>query len=124
MLIETPSLEFDELRERPSTESSAEIRTRVNAAREAQRKRYADSAIGCNAHIGAKELDNYCKLSEESEKLMRDAYKRLSMTARSYDRILRVARTIADLSGSEDIAPSHLAEAIQYRMSMFTKGNT
>ena len=118
MYIETPSLEYDELRERSNAETSGEIRARVNHARELQRVRYEGSGLGCNAHIGSKQLEKYCSLSPDCEKLMRDAFNRLSMTARSYDRVLRVARTIADLDQSEDIAPQHLAEAIQYRVSV------
>ena len=115
MYIETRSLEYETLRKRPDSESSESIRNRVNAAREIQIKRYHDTAMQYNAHIGSKQLEKYCNLSSECEKLMKNAFSTLSMTARSYDRILRVARTIADLSGSKDIAPTHLAEAIQYR---------
>ena len=122
MYIETPSLEYDELRERAGAESSAVIRSRVNMARDSQRKRYAGSGFVCNAHIGSKQLEEYCALSPECETLMRDAYERLAMTARSYDRVLRVSRTIADLDQSDNIAPHHLAEAIQYRMGMFSAG--
>jgi len=113
--IEARSLEYDKLRERPKSESSATIRARVNAAREIQLNRYKDSSVHCNAHIGSKQLETACMLSRECEKLMKNAFDALSMTARSYDRILRVARTIADLDNSENIAPLHLAEAIQYR---------
>ena len=121
LYIETASLEYDELRERPNSEASEVIRARVNQAREVQRKRYAGTGLGCNAHIGSKQLEQYCELSADCEKLMRDAFCRMAMTARSYDRILRVARTIADLEGSESIAPGHLAEAIQYRRISFVK---
>ncbi|MCL2392652.1 MAG: YifB family Mg chelatase-like AAA ATPase [Oscillospiraceae bacterium] len=119
--IETPSLEYDELRKQPDSETSASIRKRVNAARDKQRERYTGSTTTCNAYIGAKQLEKHCKLPPECDKLMRDAYARLALTARSYDRILRVARTIADLADSKHIALPHLAEAIQYRRLSFGK---
>jgi len=121
MYIETRSLEYDRLRENPSSESSATIRARVNYARKIQSGRFGDGTVRCNAYIGPKQIENYCGLSSECEKLMRNAFERLSMTARSYDRILRVARTIADLEGAERIAPPHLAEAIQYRQVPYRK---
>jgi magnesium chelatase family protein len=122
MVIEVPSLEFEELRERPNSEPSQAIRARVNAARALQQKRYAGTGTECNAYIGPKLLDKYCALTKDCEKLMKDAYDRLGLTARSYDRILRVARTIADLAGSEGIERQHLAEAIQYRTYDFREG--
>jgi len=113
--IEARSLEYDKLRESPNAESSSMIRARVNAARKIQLQRYRGSSTRCNAHIASKQLESACKLTSDCEKLMKNAFDTLSMTARSYDRILRVARTIADLDASEHIAPIHLAEAIQYR---------
>jgi len=113
--IEVRSLAYDTLRKRPDTESSASVRSRVNAARDVQYSRYKEFAFRCNAHIGSKQIEMFCGLSSECEMLMRKAFDSLSMTARSYDRILRVARTIADLEGAQDIGLAHLAEAIQYR---------
>ena len=113
--LEAESLTYDEMRSNPKAEESSTVRARVNAARGVQLKRYTDAAMRCNAHIGAKQIEKYCTLSSECEKLMRRAFDALSMTARSYDRILRVARTIADLENAENINRSHLAEAIQYR---------
>lgn len=123
MYIEVPSLEFEELRERPSAEPSAVIRARVNAARLLQQRRYAGTGTECNAYIGSKMLDKHCALDAACEKLMKDAFDRLGLTARSYDRILRVARTIADLASSEIIERRHLAEAIQYRTYDFRDEN-
>ena len=113
--IEVPALEFEELESRTPSESSAEIRERVNKAREIQQKRFSGTENSCNAYMGQKELHEHCALDESCSALMKSAFDRLGLTARSYDKILRVARTIADLDGSERIQPHHLAEAIQYR---------
>jgi magnesium chelatase family protein len=123
MYIEVPSLEFEELRDKLPTETSADIRARVNTARRLQQQRYAGTGTECNAYIGSKLLETWCALDQACEKLMKDAYDRLALTARSYDRILRVARTIADLAGSDTITRTHLAEAIQYRTYDFKDEN-
>ncbi len=115
ILVEVPSLEFEELAKRPESESSAEIKKRVDAARAIQRSRFKDLGMDCNAQMGSKELAEYCVLTSQCQDLMKQAFDRMNLTGRSYDRILRVARTIADLDASEEIDPVHLAEAIQYR---------
>lgn len=121
IIVEVPALLYDELTDRASGESSADIKKRVNAARELQRER--TGGLMPNARLGPAELDRYCALSPECGELMRQAFDSMGLTARSYDKILRVARTIADLDGSAEIKPDHLAEAIQYRTFNLMENN-
>ena len=97
------------------TTSSAEIRKRVVAARAIQTKRFAHHALHYNAQMGPKQLRNYCVLDQASKKLLETAMEKLGLSARAYDRILKVSRTLADLEAVERINASHIAEAIQYR---------
>ncbi|MBQ1372008.1 MAG: hypothetical protein IIY70_03665, partial [Oscillospiraceae bacterium] len=91
------------------------IRERVNAARAIQHRRFADSGTNSNARMNPEELRRCCGLDDACAALMEEAFEKMGLTARSYDRILKVARTIADLAGAEKIGTVHLAEAIQYR---------
>ena len=115
IVIEVPSVHFEELRARAEAEPSAAIRDRVNLARSIQNSRFAKNQGMCNARMGPAEMREHCALDETCAALMKQAFDALGLTARSYDRILRVARTIADLDRSEQIQPQHLAEAISYR---------
>ena len=119
LYVEVPPLDYDDLSQKPAGESSADIKGRVDAARAIQTARFGPAGPDCNAHMGPKELQAYCALDEDCADLLRGAYEHMGLTARSYDRILRVARTIADLDGEASIQPQHLAEAIQYRESMY-----
>lgn len=121
IIVEVPALEYEELRRKNPAESSSDIRQRVNEARAVQRARFSGDETMCNAHMGTKELRQFCGLSPEGEELMRDAFDTMGLSARSHDRILRVARTIADLDGAEEIGVEHIAEAIQYRSFDFTE---
>ena len=113
--VEVPAVSYEELSTRPAApESSAAIRARVNAARAIQGRRFGVSTR-CNAHMTNTQLDEHCVLDDAGKKLMESAFTRLGMTARSYTRILKVARTIADLEGTREIQAPHLAEALQYR---------
>ena len=114
IVVEVPSVHFEDLRSRKEAEPSAAVKERVNAARTIQNMRFGNSGM-CNARMGPAEMRKYCALSEESAQLMKDAFDAMGLTARSYDRILKVARTVADLDGCAEIEPQHIAEAIQYR---------
>lgn len=123
IIVEAPALEYEELKSRTPSESSAEIKKRVNAARGAQQKRFAGTEIHKNADMDTKALNRFCALDADCEALMHRAFDSMGLTARSYDRILRVARTIADLDGSECIGAAHIAEAIQYRSFDFREND-
>ena len=123
IIVEAPALEYEELKSRTPSESSAEIKKRVNAARGAQQKRFAGTEIHKNADMDTKALNRFCALDADCEALMHRAFDSMGLTARSYDRILRVARTIADLDGSERIGAAHIAEAIQYRSFDFREND-
>ena len=113
--IEVPSIRFDDLESKQKGETSEEIRKRVNKARQIQLNRYKGTGIYCNSQLTPSLMEKYCSLSEESKALLRAAFDSLGLSARAHDRILKVARTIADLDGSENIETPHLAEAIGYR---------
>lgn len=114
--IEVPAVKFKELSSKTTGESSQQIRKRVITAREIQMKRFAErKGLYCNADMQSKEIQNYCKLDSAGEELLKMAITKLGLSARAYDRILKVGRTIADLSQSNNIKPEHVSEAIQYR---------
>jgi magnesium chelatase family protein len=113
--VEVPALRYEELAARQPGESSAEIRSRINRARQIQLARFEKRGLHANAQMGAREIRRYCAVKPEAEKLLETAINKLGLSARAYTRILKVARTIADLEPAEEIQPPHVAEAIQYR---------
>lgn len=113
--IHVPRVEYKDLSSAKKAESSAVIRRRVEKAREIQHRRLKKYGIFCNAQMSHAILRKECQLTEDARQLLAQAFDRLHLSARSYDRIIKVARTIADLAGSQDIAAPHIAEAVQLR---------
>ena len=114
--IEVPAVKYKELATESLAEKSENIRNRVIKARDVQLRRFKESKhIFNNADMGSKEVRKYCKLDDSGEQLLKMAMTKLGLSARAYDRILKVSRTIADIDNSENILPQHVSEAIQYR---------
>jgi magnesium chelatase family protein len=119
--IEVPRVDYEKLSGDRTGESSEVIRARVQAARDIQNERFSNREskdIVSNADMRVGEIRQFCKLQDEGQSLMRSAMTQLNLSARGYHRILKLARTIADLAGSEEIQSAHLAEALQYRPKM------
>ena len=113
--VEVPAVKYRDLTGDASGEDSETIKVRVNRARDVQRERFSGKRIFCNAQMTPRHLKKYCEIGESSRTLMEQAVDKLGLSARAYTRILKIARTIADLEGVESIATSHISEAIQYR---------
>ena len=114
--VEVPAVPFREITSERTSESSAEIRKRVLAARERQHLRFKNKPrINCNARMGSREIKAFCAVDESTLDLLKFAMADTKLSARGYDRVLKVARTIADLAGSEKLLSDHVSEAIQYR---------
>lgn len=113
--VEVPSVTFDEMHAPPNGETSMQIRHRVIKANEIQTKRFKGTRLFCNAHMGSEDIKKFCIMEGQTRELMRIGMEKLGLSARAYDRVIKVARTIADLEGIKLIQPHHISEAIQYR---------
>jgi magnesium chelatase family protein len=113
--IEVDNVTYDDLRRESVEEPSSEIKKRVDKAREIQLNRFNNTGIYSNAKMNDQHLKDYCKIDNESDAILRSAFDKLKLSARAYSRILKVARTIADLEGSQNIEIDHIIEAISYR---------
>jgi len=115
LYIEVPAVKYRDLTGEGCSEDSETVKGRVNAARDIQRDRFAGKRLYCNAQMTSRHLKKYCQIGEDSKGLLEKAIDKLGLSARAYTRILKIARTIADLAGTETIRPAHVSEAIQYR---------
>lgn len=115
MVVNVQRIKYEDISDKKSGESSAAIRRRVVNARAVQQQRLAGQGVFCNANLSRKQMTEFCSLTAEADNLLKEAFVRLHMSARSHDKILKVARTIADLAGAEQIDLPHIAEALQYR---------
>lgn len=113
--IEVPPVEYEDLASKSQEESSAEIKSRVDKARQIQTQRFKGSKTTCNAKLTDVEFEKFCTITEDGAELLKQAFEKMGLSARAYHRIVKVARTIADLEGSTDIGVAHIAEAVQYR---------
>lgn len=113
--IEVAPVKYEKLKSDAPAETSAQIKQRVNKAREIQIERYRKEKIYSNSQLTPKLIEKYCKLNQKGKLILQTAFEKLGLSARAYGRILKVARTIADLEGSENVQEKHVAEAIQYR---------
>ncbi len=113
--LEISGVKYEKLNSKLKIENSESIRNRVNIARKIQMERYREHGIYTNSELSPKLIEKYCKLDEDSTKLLESSFQKLGLSARAYGRILKVARTIADLEGTQNIKIEHLAEAIGYR---------
>ena len=110
-----PPVDFRDLSNTAKEESSASIKVRVDAARDIQNKRFANTGITCNAQIPPEMLHEVCRTAPAADALLKNAFEKFGLSARAYDRVLKVSRTIADLDNSRDIEARHAAEAVRYR---------
>lgn len=113
--VQVDSVKYSELNNAEEAEDSATVRARVNKVRAIQKKRFANDGILTNSDMGEKQIAKYCKLSSDCERILKNAYETLHLSPRARSRIIKVARTIADMSGSENICPEHILEAVSYR---------
>jgi len=113
--VEVPRVDYEKLSSDRLGEPSSAVRARIEAARERQRARFEGTALTCNADMGPAEIRQYCQVDEAGQSLLKAAMQQMHLSARAYHRVLKLARTIADLAASEHIQTAHIAEAIQYR---------
>jgi len=113
--IQVPRVEYEKLSDSRLGEKSSVVQQRVEAARQIQRQRFGSNGVACNADMHPAEVRQYCAMDDTCRTLIKTAMQQLQLSARAYHRVLKLARTIADLAGNQQILPVHLAEALQYR---------